>query len=74
MVRIPTIAGKALFAGLFASAMLVQLAQASTFNVIYAFKGGSDGANPGAGLTADASGNLYGTTQSGGGAPACTNN
>lgn len=35
--------------------------------VLYSFKGGSDGANPFAKLTADASGNLYGTTWAGGG-------
>jgi uncharacterized repeat protein (TIGR03803 family) len=35
--------------------------------VLYAFKGGSDGAQPLAGLIADSSGNLYGTTEDGGG-------
>jgi len=35
--------------------------------VLYSFQGGSDGANPAAGLIADASGNLYGTTSAGGG-------
>jgi uncharacterized repeat protein (TIGR03803 family) len=34
--------------------------------VLYAFGGGSDGANPNAGLTADGSGKLYGTTVVGG--------
>ena len=33
---------------------------------LYAFSGGSDGANPGAGLVRDANGVLYGTTQRGG--------
>jgi hypothetical protein len=35
--------------------------------VLYRFAGGSDGAQPNAGLLADASGNLYGTTSYGGG-------
>jgi uncharacterized repeat protein (TIGR03803 family) len=34
--------------------------------VIYAFQGGTDGANPQAGLITDKAGNLYGTTSSGG--------
>ena len=34
--------------------------------VLYSFTGGSDGENPFAGLIADASGNLYGTTYQGG--------
>jgi len=34
--------------------------------ILYAFGGGSDGANPDAGLTADANGKLYGTTAGGG--------
>jgi uncharacterized repeat protein (TIGR03803 family) len=41
-------------------------AQAQTFTVLYHFKGGSDGANPSAGLLLDAAGNLYGTTTVGG--------
>ena len=40
---------------------------AQTFNVIYTFTGGFDGANPLAGLTMDARGNLYGTASEGGG-------
>jgi uncharacterized repeat protein (TIGR03803 family) len=37
-----------------------------TETVLYTFAGGSDGANPIVGLIADTSGNLYGTTTSGG--------
>jgi len=40
--------------------------QAQTFKVIHSFSGGTDGAGPLAGLTIDSSGNLYGTTSSGG--------
>lgn len=35
--------------------------------VLYYFKGGADGFGPAAGLIADNAGNLYGTTQYGGG-------
>src|SRR5277367_624111 len=38
-----------------------------TGHVLYAFRGGSDGASPQAGLIFDQAGNLYGTTSSGGG-------
>lgn len=37
-----------------------------TETVIHSFKGGTDGAHPDAGLTADSAGNLYGTTNQGG--------
>lgn len=40
--------------------------QAQTFTVLHSFTGGADGANPIAGLTEDAGGNLYGTTEYGG--------
>ncbi len=40
-------------------------AQAQTFQVIHAFTGGADGGNPEAGLTVDAAGNFYGTTEFG---------
>jgi uncharacterized repeat protein (TIGR03803 family) len=41
-------------------------AQAQTFNVLYNFTGGWDGAHPRAGVTMDAAGNLYGTAYAGG--------
>ena len=40
-------------------------AQAQTYNVLYTFTGGPDGAGPFAGLTMDRGGKLYGTTHSG---------
>jgi len=43
-----------------------KLAPDGTETVLYAFQNGSDGAFPSAGLIADQSGNLYGTTSQGG--------
>ena len=43
---------------------------AFSFQVLYSFVGGADGATPRAGVIADASGNLYGMTSSGGTAAA----
>jgi uncharacterized repeat protein (TIGR03803 family) len=43
-----------------------QAAQAQTFNVIYTFTAGADGAIPVAGVTLGGSGTLYGTTEQGG--------
>jgi uncharacterized repeat protein (TIGR03803 family) len=40
-----------------------------TENILYSFSGGTDGANPLAGLTFDGFGGLYGTALNGGGAP-----
>ncbi len=40
--------------------------QAQTLTVLHSFTSGKDGANPVAGLTMDAAGNLYGTSQNGG--------
>ena len=44
-------------------------------SILYAFKGGRDGSNPGeySGLVFDGNGNLYGTTSTGGGSAACDN-
>lgn len=44
-----------------------RLAADGKFSVLYAFAGGTDGADSQAGLIADKTGNLYGTTRSGGG-------
>src|ERR1700722_960551 len=67
-MRAPHIFGKsALCCGLALAALVpIGSAHASSFTVLYAFTGGSDGANPLAGLIADGAGNLYGTTYAGG--------
>jgi uncharacterized repeat protein (TIGR03803 family) len=49
-----------------------KLATDGTESVLYAFQGGSDGANPFASLIMDATGNLYGTTWSGGSTTNCS--
>jgi uncharacterized repeat protein (TIGR03803 family) len=50
--------------------VVFELDPAGQESVLYTFPGGSDGANPHAGLTSDGKGNLYGTTYSGGPASA----
>ena len=40
--------------------------EAQTYNVLHSFNGTNDGANPVAGVTLDAAGNIYGTTSAGG--------
>jgi uncharacterized repeat protein (TIGR03803 family) len=42
-----------------------------SYSVLYVFKGGRDGVDPNGSLIFDASGNLYGTTASGGGSQSC---
>jgi len=46
--------------------VVFKLAPNRTETVLYRFSGGSDGANPEAGLAMDSEGNLYGTTYQGG--------
>ncbi len=46
--------------------MVFKVTPTGTETVLYSFTGGSDGAHPFAGLIADSSGNLYGTTENGG--------
>jgi uncharacterized repeat protein (TIGR03803 family) len=48
-----------------------KVAPDGTETVLHAFTGGSDGANPYAGLLGDKTGNLYGTTELGGGTDNC---
>ena len=53
-------------AGLVAFALRAPRAQGQTEKIIYSFTGGTDGAPPLGGLAIDASGNLYGVTDTGG--------
>ena len=46
--------------------VVFELSAAGKYTVLYKFKGGFDGAHPYGGLVIDASGNLYGTTFTGG--------
>jgi uncharacterized repeat protein (TIGR03803 family) len=50
--------------------VVFELDPAGQESVLYTFPGGSDGANPHAGVISDGTGNLYGTTYSGGPASA----
>jgi len=52
--------------GLTLAAVLSHTARAATYQTLYSFVGKSDGISPDASLIADAAGNLYGTTESGG--------
>ena len=54
------------FGGAFLGAVFKLSADHQTLTPLYAFTGNADGDIPQAGLTADAAGNLYGTTTSGG--------
>jgi uncharacterized repeat protein (TIGR03803 family) len=52
--------------GVQGNGVVFKLNTASQESVLYSFAGSPDGANPYAGVTADSSGNLYGTTFTGG--------
>jgi uncharacterized repeat protein (TIGR03803 family) len=52
--------------GFFLTVVTAQPVQAQTYNVLYNFSGGMDGANPHVGVTLDKAGNLYGTAYAGG--------
>jgi uncharacterized repeat protein (TIGR03803 family) len=62
--------GTTQYGGAFSAGTVFELAPNSggtwTESLLYSFTGGSDGANPWAGLIFDAGGNLYGTTYAGG--------
>jgi uncharacterized repeat protein (TIGR03803 family) len=58
---------------IFVSALIApQPVRAQKFEILYAFKGGSDGLAPTGNMARDAAGNLYGTTGDGGNSTACS--
>jgi len=69
--------GTAMHGGLYNNGVVFKLTPGSggvwTEAVLHHFKGGTDGANPIGGVVLDAAGNLYGTTEAGGGRGSCTN-
>jgi uncharacterized repeat protein (TIGR03803 family) len=52
--------------GAFGAGTIFKIDSAGNETILYSFTGGTDGANPYAGLIMDKSGNLYGTAQNGG--------
>lgn len=52
--------------GALGNGAVIKFSKAGAESVLYSFAGGTDGANPQAGLLRDKSGNLYGTTYAGG--------
>ena len=61
-----TTAGGNLNACTYGCGTVFKLDGSGTFSVLYAFKGGTDGAIPAGTLILDSAGNLYGTTEGGG--------
>ncbi len=72
MTRNRSAFGTALLSGLLAILLASSvLAAGSTEQILYRFQGGSDGDTPLASMIADKAGNLYGTTDLGGGSGSC---
>ena len=61
-----TLQGGGTFCKYYGCGTVFRLATDGTESLLYAFTGGSDGANPAGSLIADTAGNLYSTTQVGG--------
>lgn len=58
--------GTTQFGGLYGYGTVFQLDSAGNETILHHFRGGSDGANPNAGVVEDSAGDLYGTTRYGG--------
>ena len=62
--------GTTFYGGAYGLGVVFKLDTSNKETVLYSFAGGSDGANPYAGLILDSAGNFYGTTTAGG-SPVC---
>jgi uncharacterized repeat protein (TIGR03803 family) len=58
--------GTTQFGGLYGYGTVFELSPAGSETILHHFQGGSDGANPNAGVVQDTEGNFYGTTRYGG--------
>ena len=61
-----TLYGTTSFGGVYGFGTIFKVTSSGKETVLYSFTGGADGASPSSGLTRDKSGNLYGTTLTGG--------
>jgi uncharacterized repeat protein (TIGR03803 family) len=59
--------GTTVFGGAYNNGTVFKITASGSESVLYSFAGGNDGAYPYGGLVTDSTGNLYGTTQQGGG-------
>jgi len=59
--------GTTVYGGAAGDGVVFELTASGSENVLHTFEGGLDGAYPSSGLITDGQGNLYGTTESGGG-------
>ncbi len=66
MDSVGTLYGTTRSGGANAAGTVFKMTQAGALTVLYSFTGGADGGGPSAGLIMDRTGNLYGTTSSGG--------
>jgi uncharacterized repeat protein (TIGR03803 family) len=72
MDRDGTLYGMTQFGGTNDYGIIFRIARDGTFTLMHSFIGGNDGRYPATGLITDKSGNVYGTTQGGGGNNSCT--
>ncbi len=64
--------GTTVYGGTHKLGVLYKFDSAHHYSVLYNFPGGANGSSPISGVLRDAAGNLYGTTESGGGSSGCS--